>query len=96
MEKQASRFDAEMLHQAATKVDFTSHPFRGGRDDEEFVARSVIVTTGASAKMLGVPGEDRLLGHGVSTCATCDGFFFRGQNLVVVGAGTRRWRRPSS
>ena len=87
MEKQAVRFDAEMLHQAASKVDFSKRPFRIWSGDEEFVARSVIVATGASAKMLGVPGEDRLLGHGVSTCATCDGFFFRGQDLVVVGGG---------
>jgi thioredoxin reductase (NADPH) len=87
MEKQAARFDAEMLHQVATKVDFSERPFRVWSGDEEFRARSVIISTGASAKMLGVPGEDRLLGHGVSTCATCDGFFFRGQELVVVGGG---------
>jgi thioredoxin reductase (NADPH) len=87
MEKQAARFDAEMLHQVATKVDFSERPFRVWSGDEEFRARSVIISTGASAKMLGVPGEDRLLGHGVSTCATCDGFFFRGQDLVVVGGG---------
>ena len=87
MEKQAARFDAEMLHQAATRVVFSDRPFGVWSGDEEFRARSVIVATGASAKMLGVPGEDRLLGHGVSTCATCDGFFFRGQELVVVGGG---------
>ena len=87
MEKQAARFDAEMLHQAATRVDFSRRPFGVWSGDEEFRARSVIVATGASAKMLGVPGEDRLLGHGVSTCATCDGFFFRGQELAVVGGG---------
>jgi thioredoxin reductase (NADPH) len=87
MEKQAARFDAEMLHQAATKVDLSSRPFRVWSGDEEFLARAVIITTGASAKMLGIPGEGRLLGHGVSTCATCDGFFFRGQELVVVGGG---------
>jgi thioredoxin reductase (NADPH) len=87
MEKQAARFEAEMLHQAATKVDFSERPFRVWSGDEEFRARAVIVATGASAKMLGVPGENTLLGHGVSTCATCDGFFFRGQDLVVVGGG---------
>jgi thioredoxin reductase (NADPH) len=87
MEKQAARFDAEMLHQAATRVDLSRRPFGVWSGDEEFRARSVIVATGASAKMLGVPGEDRLLGHGVSTCATCDGFFFRGQELAVVGGG---------
>jgi thioredoxin reductase (NADPH) len=87
MEKQAARFDSEMLHQAATRVDLSRRPFGVWSGDEEFRARSVIVATGASAKMLGVPGEDRLLGHGVSTCATCDGFFFRGQELAVVGGG---------
>jgi thioredoxin reductase (NADPH) len=87
MEKQAARFEAEMLHQAATKVDFSQRPFRVWSGDEEFRARAVIVATGASARMLGIPGEDSLLGHGVSTCATCDGFFFRGQELVVVGGG---------
>jgi thioredoxin reductase (NADPH) len=87
MEKQAARFDAELLHQAATKVDLSETPFGVWSGDEEFRARSVIVATGAKAKMLGVPGEQKLLGRGVSTCATCDGFFFRGQDLVVVGGG---------
>ncbi|HEX5948374.1 MAG TPA: thioredoxin-disulfide reductase [Actinomycetota bacterium] len=87
MEKQAARFDAELLHQAATKVDLSDPPFGVWSGDEEFRARSVIVATGAKAKMLGVPGEQNLLGRGVSTCATCDGFFFRGQDLVVVGGG---------
>jgi thioredoxin reductase (NADPH) len=87
MEKQAARFDAEMLHQSATKVDLSSRPFGVWSGDEEWRARTVIVATGAAARMLGVEGERRLLGHGVSTCATCDGFFFRGQELAVVGGG---------
>ncbi|HZB04157.1 MAG TPA: thioredoxin-disulfide reductase [Actinomycetota bacterium] len=87
MEKQAARFDAEMLHQSVSRVDLSQRPFRIWSGDEEFLARTVIVATGASARMLRVPGEQRLLGHGVSTCATCDGFFFRGQELVVVGGG---------
>ena len=87
MEKQAARFDAEMLHQAATKVDLASRPFRVWSGDEEWGARTLIVATGASSRMLDVEGERRLLGHGVSTCATCDGFFFRGQELAVVGGG---------
>jgi thioredoxin reductase (NADPH) len=87
MEKQAVRFGAEMLHQSATNVDLSSAPFGVWSGDEEFRARTVIIATGASPKMLDVEGERRLLGHGVSTCATCDGFFFRNQELVVVGGG---------
>lgn len=87
MEKQAARFDAEMLHQAATAVDISSRPFRVWSGDEEWRARSLILAMGASAKMLGLESERRLLGRGVSTCATCDGFFFRGQELLVVGGG---------
>jgi thioredoxin reductase (NADPH) len=87
MEKQAARFDAELLHQAATQVDLSSRPFRVASGDEEWRARTLIVATGASAKMLGLESERRLLGRGVSTCATCDGFFFRGKDLLVVGGG---------
>jgi thioredoxin reductase (NADPH) len=87
MEKQAARFEAELLHQAATRVDLSERPFGVWAGDEEWRASSLIISTGASAKWLGVPGEERLLGRGVSSCATCDGFFFRGQELVVVGGG---------
>jgi thioredoxin reductase (NADPH) len=87
MEKQAGRFDAELLHQEATRVDLSSRPFGVWSGDEEWRARSLIVATGASAKMLGLPSERKLLGRGVSTCATCDGFFFRGRDLLVVGGG---------
>jgi thioredoxin reductase (NADPH) len=87
MEKQAARFEAELLHQEASRVDLSTRPFRIWSGDEEWLARTIIVATGASAKMLGIESERRLLGHGVSTCATCDGFFFRGQELVVVGGG---------
>src|SRR3954468_4071059 len=87
MEKQAGRFEAELLHTAATRVDLSQRPFGVWAGDEEWRARSLIVATGASARWLGVPGEDRLRGRGVSSCATCDGFFFRGQELVVVGGG---------
>jgi thioredoxin reductase (NADPH) len=87
MEKQAARFDAELLHQAATRVDLSSQPFGVWSGDEEWRARTLIVATGASAKMLGLGSERRLLGRGVSTCATCDGFFFRGRELLVVGGG---------
>jgi thioredoxin reductase (NADPH) len=87
MEKQAGRFEAELLHQEATRVDLSERPFGVWSGDEEWRARTLIVATGASAKMLGIESERRLLGHGVSTCATCDGFFFRGLELVVVGGG---------
>ena len=87
MEKQAARFEAELLHQEATRVDLGSRPFGVWSGDEQWRARTLIVATGASAKMLGLESERRLLGHGVSTCATCDGFFFRGQELLVVGGG---------
>jgi thioredoxin reductase (NADPH) len=87
IEKQAARFEAELLHQEATRVDLSTRPFGVWSGDEEWRARTVIVATGASARMLGLDSERRLLGHGVSTCATCDGFFFRGQELVVVGGG---------
>jgi len=87
MEKQASRFGAETLHQTATRVDLSVHPFGVSAGDEEWRAQTLIIATGATAKWLGVPGEQRLLGRGVSACATCDGFFFRDRELVVVGGG---------
>jgi thioredoxin reductase (NADPH) len=87
MEKQAARFEADLLHQAATRVDLSSRPFGIWSGDEEWRAGTLIVATGASARWLDVPGETTLRGRGVSSCATCDGFFFRGQELAVVGGG---------
>ena len=87
MRKQASRFGTEYLTENVTSVDFSQQPFLVKTSNDTHRARSVIITTGASAKMLNVPGEKELLGHGVSTCATCDGFFFRDQELLIVGGG---------
>jgi thioredoxin reductase (NADPH) len=85
--KQAERFGARMRQVDVTSVDFSDRPFQLKVGDEEFSADSVIIATGAEAKWLGVPGEQALTGRGVSACATCDGFFFRDQELVVVGGG---------
>jgi len=87
MEKQAARFEAEIVAQSATRVGLSERPFGVWAGDREWRARTLIVATGASAKWLDVPGEERLRGRGVSACATCDGFFFRDRALVVVGGG---------
>jgi thioredoxin reductase (NADPH) len=87
MEKQAQRFGAEILAVHVTEVDLTSRPFVVKAGDQAWRARTVIVATGATARWLGVPGEEKLRGRGVSACATCDGFFFRDRELVVVGGG---------
>ena len=88
---QAARFGAEFLTRKATRVDLSSRPFKvwtNSPDGEpDISADTLIVATGAQSLMLNVPGEARLLGHGVSTCATCDGFFFRDKKIVVVGGG---------
>jgi thioredoxin reductase (NADPH) len=87
MRAQAARFGAEFLTEKVEKVDFSGPPHRVWAGGVEFRGRAVIVATGARAKMLGLEAERKLLGHGVSTCATCDGFFFRGHNIAVVGGG---------
>jgi thioredoxin reductase (NADPH) len=84
---QAQRFGAEFITEKVTRVDFDSRPFRVWVRDTEYQAQSIIVSTGARSLMLGLESERRLLGHGLSTCATCDGFFFRGQHIAVVGGG---------
>ncbi len=84
---QAERFGAEFLTEKVTSVDFSQRPFRVWVRDDEYLARAIIVSTGARSLMLGLEAESRLLGHGLSTCATCDGFFFRGQEIAVVGGG---------
>ncbi len=88
MRAQAERTGAELLPEDAVSVDFSRRPFVvRTQSGQEETARAVIVATGASAKMLGLPSEERFLGRGVSTCATCDGFFFRGRDVTVVGGG---------
>jgi thioredoxin reductase (NADPH) len=87
MEKQAARFGAEILPVHVTSVELDVRPFVVRAGDQTWQAETVIVSTGATAKWLGVPGEERLRGRGVSACATCDGFFFRDRELVVVGGG---------
>jgi thioredoxin reductase (NADPH) len=87
MRAQAERFGTEMHDKDVEKVDFSSRPFRVWVEGEEIRAQSVIVATGAKSKTLGIPGEDRLMGYGVSTCATCDGAFFKQKTICVVGAG---------
>ncbi|WP_419944038.1 thioredoxin-disulfide reductase [Candidatus Poriferisodalis sp.] len=84
---QAERFGAEFQTAKATRVNFDERPFVVWAGDERHLGRTVIVSTGAQSLLLGLPNEERLIGHGVSTCATCDGFFFRGQEIAVVGGG---------
>jgi len=85
--KQAARFGTEYLTDNVTSVDLSARPFVVHTGGDEIRTRSLIIATGASARMLDVPGERTLLGHGVSTCATCDGFFFKDRELIVVGGG---------
>jgi len=84
---QAARFGATFLTGKATKVEFGEKPLKVHVRDEVFTADSVIISTGAQSLMLGLEAEERLIGHGLSTCATCDGFFFRGKEIAVVGGG---------
>ncbi len=87
-EKQAARMGADIRYGLATKVDFSSLPYKVEIDEEKWIeADTVIISTGASAKWLGIESEQRLNGYGVSACAVCDGFFFRGKEVAIVGAG---------
>src|SRR5580704_16743713 len=87
-EKQAARMGADIRYGLATKVDFSKQPFQIWIDEEKLIqADAVIIATGASAKWLGLESEQRLNGYGVSACAVCDGFFFRGKEVAIIGAG---------
>ncbi len=91
MRQQAERFGTDIRSTKVRQVDFSARPFKlwttGAGDEPDLVAKTVIVSTGAQALMLGLEAEQRLLGHGVSTCATCDGFFFRDEEIAVIGGG---------
>ncbi|MGH7277842.1 MAG: thioredoxin-disulfide reductase, partial [Candidatus Rokuibacteriota bacterium] len=87
MRKQAERFGTEIIPEDVTSVDFARRPFVVNAGEERYEAHTVIIATGASARLLGLPSESALMGRGVSTCATCDGFFFKGQDIMVVGGG---------
>jgi thioredoxin reductase (NADPH) len=87
MRAQAQRFGARIITGHVTSVDVAHHPFRIKTEDHEYHARALIIATGASARWLGLPSERKLVGRGVSSCATCDGAFFKGRPIVVVGGG---------
>ncbi len=87
MKKQAARFGTEFLQAMVSRVDLSQRPFRLYTDDEEIQSKAVIICSGASARLIGIEAEKKLIGYGVSTCATCDGYFFRGKEIIVVGGG---------
>ncbi|MGD8305901.1 MAG: thioredoxin-disulfide reductase [Ignavibacteria bacterium] len=87
MRKQVQRFGTQCIYKEITEIDFSRRPFKLKSYDEEYTADAVIVSTGASAKLIGLESEKEFMGHGVSACATCDGFFFKEQVVVVVGGG---------
>ena len=87
MRAQAERFGAEIVRSHVTRVDLQTRPFKVVTADGEYEARTLVIATGATARLLGLPSERALIGHGVSTCATCDGYFFRGKPIAVVGGG---------
>ena len=87
MKKQSEAFGTKIINDYVTEVDFSQFPFVISTEKEKYLSYSVIIATGAKAKWLGIPGEDKFMGFGVSACATCDGFFFKNKDVVVVGGG---------
>ena len=87
LREQAQKFGAKCIMKQVDKVDFESYPFKLETDNEKIEADSVIISTGASAKLLGIKGEDEFVGRGLSTCATCDGFFYKDKSIHVIGGG---------
>ena len=85
--KQAEKFGSEHLFKEVTEIDLSKRPFKITADEKHYTADAVIIATGASAKLLGIPSESEFMGYGVSACATCDGFFFKNQHVVVIGGG---------
>ncbi|MFI5308004.1 MAG: thioredoxin-disulfide reductase [Polyangiales bacterium] len=85
--QQAARFGTEQVSADVERVDFSRHPFKVWTDEHEYEGKSIIIATGASARWLGIPNEQQLQNHGVSACATCDGYFFRNMDVAVVGGG---------
>jgi len=96
MRAQAERFGSEIIRGNVTRVDLSARPFTVKTEDGDYSTRTLIIATGASARLLGLPAERKLMGHGVSTCATCDGFFFRGHDIAVVGGCHARTINPGA
>jgi len=96
MRKQVERFGTRFTLDECTGVDLSSWPYRYTVSQGTGLAKTIIIATGATARYLGLENELRLRGHGVSACATCDGFFFRGDEIALVGEGTRPLKRPAS
>jgi len=93
MRKQAQKFGAQFKAGSVSEVDLTKRPFKIKVGNDVYETKSLIVAAGASARLLGLKGEKELIGRGLSTCATCDGYFFRGKPIAVVGGGDSAWKR---